>query len=46
LSHFTDLLKSGRTNADAGNNMFYQMTKDLTNRVGDEHDAYFLLPTE
>lgn len=46
LSHFTDLLKSGRTNADAGNNMFYQMTKDLTNRVGDGHDAYFLLPTE
>lgn len=46
LSHFTDLLKSGRTDAHAGNNMFYQMSKDLTKRVGDGHDNYFLLPTE
>lgn len=46
LSHFTDLLKSGRPDAHANNNVFYQMTKDLTKRVGDEHDAYFLLPTE
>lgn len=30
----------------AGNNVFYQMTKDLTKRVGDKHDDYFLLPTE
>lgn len=46
LSHFTDLLKSGRPDAHAGNNVFYQMTKDLTKRVGDKHDDYFLLPTE
>lgn len=46
LSHFTDLLKSGRTDAHAGNNMFYQMSKDLTKRVGDGRDNYFLLPTE
>lgn len=46
LSHFTDLLKSGRPDAHAGNNAFYQMTKDLTKRVGDKHDDYFLLPTE
>lgn len=26
--------------------MFYQMSKDLTKRVGDGHDNYFLLPTE
>ena len=37
LSHFTDLLKSGRPDAHAGNNVFYQMTKDLTKRVGDKH---------
>lgn len=46
LSHFTDLLKSGRPDAHAGNNVFYQMTKDLTKRVGDKHDDYFLLPTK
>lgn len=46
LSHFTDLLKSGRPDAHAGNNVFYQITKDLTKRVGDKHDDYFLLPTE
>lgn len=46
LSHFTDLLKSGRPDAHAGNNVFYQMTKDLTKRVGYKHDDYFLLPTE
>lgn len=46
LSHFTDLLKSSRPDAHAGNNVFYQMTKDLTKRVGDKHDDYFLLPTE
>lgn len=46
LSNFTDLLKSGRPDAHAGNNVFYQMTKDLTKRVGDKHDDYFLLPTE
>lgn len=46
LSHFTDLLKSGRPDAHAGNNVFYQMTKDLTKRVGDKHDDCFLLPTE
>lgn len=46
LSHFTDLLKSGRPDAHAGNNVFYQMTKDLTKRVGDKHDDYFLLSTE
>lgn len=36
----------GRPDAHAGNNVFYQMTKDLTKRVGDKHDDYFLLPTE
>ena len=37
---------TAETDAHAGNNMFYQMSKDLTKRVGDGHDNYFLLPTE
>lgn len=45
MSHYTDLVKSGTTNAEAGNNMFYQMSKDLTKRV-DSKDRYFSNPSE
>ena len=45
LSHYSDLVKSGTTNAEAGNNMFYQMTKDLDKKV-DERDRYFKNPSE
>lgn len=45
MSHYSDLVKSGTTNAEAGNNMFYQMSKDLTKRV-DERDRYFSNPSE
>lgn len=46
LSHLVDLLKSGRTNAEAGNNMFYKMTQDLTKKLGDKRDTYFSNPSE
>lgn len=46
LSHLADLLKSGRTNAEAGNNMFYKMTQDLTKKLGDKRDIYFSNPSE
>lgn len=46
LSHLADLLKSGRTNAEAGNNMFYKMTQDLTKKLGDKRDTYFSNPSE
>ena len=45
LSHFTDMLKSGSTNAEEGNKMFAQMQNDLTRDV-DIHDSYFKQPTE
>lgn len=45
-SHYTDMLKAGDLpSADAGNNMFYQMSKDIINGV-DNRDWYFTQPTE
>lgn len=33
-SHYTDMLKAGDLpSADAGNNMFYQMSKDIINGI-------------
>lgn len=46
LSHYTDLLKTGEyLNAEAGNNMFYQMSKDLNKKI-DNNDNYFKNPSE
>lgn len=45
LSHFTDLLKSGSTDAEVNNNLFYQMSKDLSKKV-DKYDGYYSMPTE
>lgn len=45
-SHYTDMLKAGDLpSADAGNNMFYQMSKDIINGI-DNRDWYFTQPTE
>lgn len=41
-----DMLKAGDLpSADAGNNMFYQMSKDIINGI-DNRDWYFTQPTE
>lgn len=43
---YTDMLKAGDLpSADAGNNMFYQMSKDIINGI-DNRDWYFTQPTE
>lgn len=45
-SHYIDMLKAGDLpSADAGNNMFYQMSKDIINGI-DNRDWYFTQPTE
>lgn len=45
-SHYMDMLQTGDyLNAEAGNNMFYQMSKDLDKKV-DSHDKYFSNPSE
>lgn len=46
LSHLTDILKSGTKSAEAGNNLFYKMSKDLDKVVGDGYDTYFKNPSE
>lgn len=46
MSHYMDMLQTGDyLNAEAGNNMFYQMSKDLDKKV-DSHDKYFSNPSE
>lgn len=46
MSHYIDMLQTGDyLNAEAGNNMFYQMSKDLDKKV-DSRDKYFSNPSE
>ena len=46
MSHYMDMLQTGDyLNAEAGNNMFYQMSKDLDKKV-DSRDKYFSNPSE
>ncbi len=46
MSHYMDLLQTGDyLNAEAGNNMFYQMSKDLNKKV-DSRDRYYSNPSE
>ncbi len=45
VGHFVDMLKAGGGDADKGNNMFKEMSKDLKEGI-DRHDRYFMMPTE
>lgn len=46
MSHYIDMLQTGDyLNAEAGNNTFYQMSKDLDKKV-DSRDKYFSNPSE
>lgn len=46
MGHYMDMLQTGDyLNAEAGNNMFYQMSKDLDKKV-DSRDKYFSNPSE
>lgn len=41
-SHYTDMLKAGDLpSADAGNNMFYQMSKDIINGIDKQRLVFY-----